>query len=79
MAARMRQPQYWTDWFRVLSDLAYEGWDNHRVAKAIEVARPTLLGWKNGNEPCYEHGRRLVELWCQVTGKSHQERPIRWG
>lgn len=78
MAAQHKAPRYRTDWFRVIVDLQYAGWDLGAVSQSIEVAPSTIRGWKAGSEPPYEAGRLLLQLWSVVMGKGLLERPVRW-
>lgn len=65
-----------TDWFRVLADLQYAGYDMARVSTLLDVPQPTLRGWKSGSEPAHEYGHSLLELWCEVVGKPVKARPM---
>ncbi len=40
------------------------------------MARTTLIGWKQGAEPRYSEGERLVLLWCKITGESRDKLPM---
>ncbi|QGW75980.1 hypothetical protein GPJ81_04605 [Pseudomonas alkylphenolica] len=40
------------------------------AADEIGIARTTLIGWRQGAEPRYSEGERLVLLWCKITGES---------
>lgn len=64
------------DWFRVLADLQYLGLTNLDVATRLDIPRRTVGGWKNGQEPRHVDGDALLELWCEVTGKSRAGRPM---
>lgn len=57
------------DWFRVLADLRYAGIDTKSVARMICVPAATVFGWKQGAEPKYADGERLIEFWLQVLGR----------
>ena len=67
--------QLYVDWFQVITRLSRAGYSPQSIADAIHVARTTLLGWKQGAEPRYTEGERLVAFWCQVTGLSREELP----
>lgn len=60
------------DWFQVISMLSRAGYSLGSIAAAVGVARTTLIGWKQGAEPRYSEGDRLVSFWCQITnGERH--------
>lgn len=64
------------DWFRVITMVLRGGYSIQSAADAIDVARTTLIGWKQGAEPRYSEGERLVLLWCQVTGLERSALPM---
>lgn len=64
------------DWFRVITDMSRAGYNAHIVAHAIGVARTTLIGWKQGAEPRYTEGERLVALWCRVLKRNRSKLPM---
>ncbi|WP_431742387.1 hypothetical protein [Pseudomonas sp.] len=64
------------DWFRVITAVLRSGYSIQSAADAIGVARTTLIGWKQGAEPRYSEGERLVLLWCQVTGLERSSLPM---
>ncbi|WP_433886935.1 hypothetical protein [Pseudomonas vranovensis] len=64
------------DWFRVITMVLRGGYSIQSAADAIDVARTTLIGWKQGAEPRYSEGERLVLLWCQVTGLERSSLPM---
>lgn len=66
-----------TDWFRVLADLAHAGISTRAVSRRLEVAKSTVLGWKQGNEPRHSDGEQLLELWATETGKPRADVPLR--
>lgn len=61
------------DWFRVITDLSRAGHSPNAVSDSIGVARTTLIGWKQGAEPRYTEGERLVAYWCKALGKDRSE------
>jgi hypothetical protein len=63
------------DWFQVITGLSRAGFSPQSVADEVGVARTTLLGWKQGAEPRYTEGERLVAFWCQATGKDRNTLP----
>lgn len=72
----MRQKQRRVDWFRVLADLQYLGLTNIDVSSRLDIPRRTVGGWKSGQEPRHVDGDALLDLWCEVTGKSRHMRPM---
>ncbi|WP_286973566.1 hypothetical protein [Pseudomonas sp.] len=64
------------DWFQVITALGRAGYSPQSVADAIGVARTTLLGWKQGAEPRYTEGEKLVAFWCQTTGSKRERLPM---
>lgn len=64
------------DWFRVITMVLRGGYSIQSAADSIDVARTTLIGWKQGAEPRYSEGERLVLLWCQVTGLERSSLPM---
>lgn len=75
-AARRQEPEKHLDWFQVISDLSRHGYSSKAIADRIEVPKSTLLGWKQGAEPRYSEGRRLIEFWCDITGKPETSLPM---
>lgn len=71
-----RLPRLRTDWFRVLVDLKHNGYPHSRAGSMIGAPLQTVLGWKEGSEPAHCYGHNLLELWCEVTGKTMAERPM---
>lgn len=63
------------DWFRLIVDLDYHGYGPTTVSLSIDVAKTTLLGWKQGSRPRYEEGDRLIDLWVRVTGNGRETVP----
>lgn len=64
------------DWFRVITEVLRGGHSIQSAADTIDVARTTLIGWKQGAEPRYSEGERLVLLWCRLTEKDREELPM---
>lgn len=63
------------DWFQVITDLSKLGYTLHSIAIAIGVAKSTLIGWKQGAEPKYQDGERLVALWSRITESDRDRLP----
>lgn len=66
-------PPLGVDWFRVIADLAQLR--VRGIADQLDVPTATLLGWKQGAEPRYFDGERLVELWMMETGRARSDLP----
>ncbi len=64
------------DWFRVITIVLRSGYSIQALADEIGVARTTLIGWRQGAEPRYSEGERLVLLWCQKTGQGRESMPM---
>jgi len=65
-----------TDWFRVLTDLAYAGVSQAAGSEMINVPRSTIRGWAAGCEPSHDDGYALLEIWIRVTGRPFEDRPM---
>lgn len=64
------------DWFQVITGVMRCGYSIQSAAEAISVPRSTLIGWKQGAEPRYTEGERLVSFWCQITGNDRARLPM---
>lgn len=63
------------DWFQVITVLLRRGYSLSSVASHISVPKSTLIGWKQGAEPRYSEGERLISFWVQVTGSDRAAVP----
>ncbi|MGQ7937343.1 hypothetical protein [Paraburkholderia sp. D1E] len=55
------------DWFRILEDVAREGYSLYEVAQFTTIPKNTLLGYRNnGIEPRHDVGDVLLKFWAQV-------------
>lgn len=63
------------DWFRVLVQLKGEGYSLHMVSHFTEIPKSTLIGYKQGSEPRYSDGKRLLSFWAQAAGKAEGDVP----
>ncbi|MEE5136187.1 hypothetical protein V2J83_11805 [Pseudomonas alliivorans] len=72
----MRPLEQRVDWFTVINMLTRAGYTPQTIADVIRVARTTLLGWKQGAEPRYTEGERLVAFWCQITANDRSRLPV---
>ncbi len=64
------------DWFQVIADISRHGYSTQSLADAVAVPKSTLLGWKQGAEPRYSEGERLVAFWCQQTCRERALLPM---
>jgi hypothetical protein len=63
------------DWFMLFRDLNNEGYSFYSLSVLIGIPKSTLCGWSGGAEPRYHDGERLIQFWCEATGKARQELP----
>lgn len=63
------------DWFRLLVQLKDEGYSLYSVAHFTEIPKSTLIGYKQGSQPSYHHGVRLLRFWAQTTGNDMAAAP----
>lgn len=66
---------YRRDWFRIIDDISRAGITLRDMADDLEVAKSTLLGWKQGAEPAHHTGEALLDFWSHVTGRGRDEAP----
>lgn len=64
------------DWFKVLNGLSRAGYTVQKIADEIDVAKSTLLGWKQGSEPRHSTGEALIELWSSVLSHDRSQLPF---
>lgn len=55
------------DWFRILADLSREGYSLEKVAFFTGIPRTTLIEYRQGSEPPYWRGERLMTFWRETT------------
>lgn len=53
--------------FRLLAELQAAGVNNAEVARRLGVTGSTVQRWKDGSEPGYSAGKRLIDLHAFVT------------
>jgi hypothetical protein len=63
------------DWFRLLAQLKAEGYSLYAVSHFTEIPKGTLIGYKQGSQPLYQNGVRLVAFWAQASGKEIADVP----
>lgn len=64
------------DWFEVITCVVRKGYSLGSVAAHLSVPKSTLIGWKQGAEPRYSEGERLLAFWAQVTGYDRASLPM---
>ena len=72
----MRDRTLKIDWFRVIVDLERSGYSFTSIATVIDVARSTIIGWKQGAAPRWEDGECLLDLWMTVTKNGRDGLPV---
>jgi hypothetical protein len=63
------------DWFRLLDQLKDVGYSLYAVSHFTEIPKSTLIGYKQGSQPSYHQGVRLVAFWAQASGKEIADVP----
>jgi hypothetical protein len=63
------------DWFRLLVQLKDEGYSLYAVSHFTEIPKSTLIGYKQGSQPSYHQGVRLLQFWAQACGKDLDQAP----
>lgn len=63
------------DWFRVITDIERTGMTQQKIARHVIASKSTVAYWKQGNEPRYCDGERLIRLWELVTKRSADDLP----
>ncbi|KFC08515.1 hypothetical protein GTGU_01432 [Trabulsiella guamensis ATCC 49490] len=64
-----------TNWRQVINDIHSSGASLLSIAESLNVAKTTLLGWREGATPNHHYGEALLELWCYTSRKSRNEAP----
>ena len=65
-----------TDWQRVINDIHNSGTSLQAIAKNLNVAKTTLIGWRAGATPNHHDGEALLTMWCYISRKSRSEVPV---
>lgn len=63
------------DWFQVLVDLGRCGVPASSAAAAIGIPKSTVQGWKQGAEPKFTDGEKLLSLWAGITRRELTSAP----
>jgi hypothetical protein len=64
------------DWFRVIIQLKGEGYSLYSISHFTKITKIKLIGYKQGTEPRYHDGMRLLNFWAETTGKKPEEAPV---
>ena len=72
----MQAAEQRVDWFEVINCVVRKGYSLGSVAAHVNVPKSTLIGWKQGAEPRYSEGERLLAFWMQVTGNERGALPM---
>lgn len=67
MPPRAHLPREGVNWFRVLVDLSQLGYSVADVGRKINLPRTTIVGWRNGAEPRFGDGEKLLRLWIELS------------
>lgn len=65
------------DWFGVICELQRNKISMIAQSKIIGVSERTIANWRDGAEPKYSDGTKLIELWVLVTHKNENELPMK--
>ena len=63
------------DWFRLIVRLKADGYSLYSVSHFTEIPKSTLIGYKNGSQPKYHDGARLLKFWSEGTSTHQDEAP----
>lgn len=64
------------DWFRILEDVAREGFTLYEVSQFTTIPKSTLMGYRNlGTEPRHDVGDTLLAFWSQVMNRPATDAP----
>jgi hypothetical protein len=63
------------DWFRLIVELKNEGYSLSSVSHFTEISKSSLVGFKQGSQPKYHDGVRLLKFWAQATCSSQADAP----
>lgn len=71
-----QEPVERVDWFRMLTQMQAEGYSLHGVAFFIGIPKSTLIAYKQGMQPSYNVGARIIRCWAEVTGNDPAAVPM---
>lgn len=64
------------DWFRVLTDLKYEGYSCSALSRELDIPRSSLKDWRYGVSPKFEQAVRVLAYWADKCDREWAEIPI---
>jgi hypothetical protein len=65
------------DWPLLLEELRLTKLSFREIAKVVEVSHVALINYSAmTSSPLHANGERLIEFWCQRTGKVRQQVPM---
>lgn len=64
------------DWFRILAHLKAEKWSLSAISHFTGIPRSSLMGYKQGSQPSYHYGVRLLAFWSQSCGQDQSQAPM---
>jgi hypothetical protein len=64
------------DWWRLLWDLTQRDVSLAETARMLDQNRETIRGYAYGSQPPHWRGELMIELWCEVCGKTRQDVPM---
>ncbi|UWX04609.1 hypothetical protein H1235_07960 [Pseudoxanthomonas sp. NC8] len=61
------------DWFRVLADLQRAGVPMQSLSRLLHIPYSTIAGWRQGSEPKFIDGERLLQAWVGSPAENWSE------
>lgn len=65
------------DWFKIITELQKNAVSIKKMGRIIGINYQTICFWRDGVEPRYNDGKKLIELYMMVTGKCESEIPTK--
>lgn len=62
------------DWFFVINDINKK-YSFPQIEVMTGIPASTIHSWKQGGEPKYSDGDKMIDLWCAVTGRDKEAAP----
>src|ERR1044071_542530 len=63
------------DWFRLLWDLVQRGYSFSEIGRKTGIPEMTIRSYRDGGQPVYWRGKKLVSLWCAVCDSAEVDVP----
>ena len=63
------------NWFAVICELQKNGVSARKIGRIIGCSNQTVCNWRDGQQPRYGDGKKLVDLWILITGRHENELP----